>query len=87
MQADNGPSIPLSGLVFLMDPANLRTYPGSGTITIPVANGGQSIYTGYAQNNGVYGSFTMGPLHVYSKTLSNVEIQQNFNAYRSRYGI
>ena len=58
-----------------------------GTITIPVANGGQSIYTGYAQNNGVYGSFTMGPLHVYSKTLSNVEIQQNFNAYRSRYAI
>ena len=31
MQADNGPVIPLSGLVFLMDPANLRTYPGTGT--------------------------------------------------------
>ena len=43
MPLSNGPSIPTSGLVFLMDPSNLRTYPGSGTTAtdlVPTVAGG-----------------------------------------------
>lgn len=53
MALQHSPSIVTSGLVYCSDPANLRSYPGSGTSMYDISGNG---YTGTLTNGPVYTS-------------------------------
>jgi len=61
----------------------------SQTGSLATSNGGMSIgaYGGYAGSRGYYYNGNLAICRVYNRALSAVEIQQNFNATRGRFGV
>jgi hypothetical protein len=57
------------------------------TFTIDRGNTGTTLRLGYASNNVVYGNFKQATVSIYNRELTAVEVQQNFNATRNRFGI
>jgi hypothetical protein len=64
---------------------------GTGTTsgTLATNSGGMSIgaYGGYTGGSGYYYNGDLAIAKVYNRVLSQVEVQQNFNATRSRFGV
>jgi hypothetical protein len=59
MALGHAPSIITSGLVFYIDAANPRCYPGSGTdLTDTISGIGASLVGGVGFNTSNYGTFT-----------------------------
>lgn len=62
---------------------------GNTTGTIATNSGGMSVgaYGGYSGGRGYYYNGDLAIAKVYNRVLSQVEIQQNFNATRGRFGV
>ena len=71
--------------VLYIDGVSVGTGTTSGTFS--TNSGGMSIgaYGGYSGNKSYYYNGDIGVVRVYSKVLSQVEVQQNFQALRGRY--
>ena len=57
--------------------------------TVAVNNGGMSVgaYGGYSGSRGYYYSGSIGMVRVYNRAITSIEVAQNFEAMRGRYGI
>lgn len=67
----------------------VKTYSNTHTDPITTTTGGMSIgvYGGYAGGRGYYYNGSIGIVKIYNRDLSALEVQQNFNALRGRFGI
>jgi hypothetical protein len=61
MAVNYGPSLITSGLVLLLDAANPRSYPGSGTLWTDIISGTSGTITRAAYSTGNLGYFAMSP--------------------------
>lgn len=59
---------------------------GGSIVTTPSANS-NSLVIGKLAYAGLYANMTVGYVRIYNRVLSTLEIQQNFNAFRGRFGI
>jgi hypothetical protein len=66
-----------------------RVYSKSYTDTVSTTTGGVSIgaYGGFAGGRGYYYNGNIASVKIYNRDLSPLEIQQNFQAHRGRFGI
>ena len=77
-------------ITFTYDGTNVRGYLNGvlgatfSGITFPTNTDTSALQLGRADN---FGNGAVGNLTMYNRALSQTEITQNFNAYRSRYGI
>jgi hypothetical protein len=64
-----------------------------GALTAVVANDGNipglnnSLILSSVKNGGYYGNMQYANLRIYNRELTISEIQQNFNTYKSRFGL
>jgi hypothetical protein len=67
----------------------VRTYSLADTDGVATTTGGMSIgvYGGFNGSRGYWYSGSLGTVKVYNRSLSAVEVRQNFEAARGRYGI
>jgi hypothetical protein len=67
----------------------VRTYALADTDSVATTTGGMSIgvYGGFNGSRGYWYSGSLRTVKVYNRALSAVEVQQNFEAARGRYGI
>ena len=60
---------------------------GSGTLSTTITDINSPLYIGARGNNSYYCTGKISQIRIYNRALSQSEIQQNFNASRSRYGV
>jgi len=59
----------------------------TGTIPASVAAGASTVVIGNANSGNYYFNGSMGQISIYNRALSAVEVLQNYNALRGRYGL
>lgn len=94
MSIDYSPKIVTDGLVFCIDFANIKCYPGSGASCRDLSGNnfnGELInsppYTSSTNNKFFSFNGDIAIVRVYNKELSASEVLDNYNATKGRFGL